>query len=52
MNPTITQTSSTGRCPIRDEGHRCKKQIGHEGPHSAFGHQWKSGVVIIKKEKA
>ena len=50
--PTVTETvGGVGRCPIRDEGHRCRLSIGHSGLHTAFGQSW-SGVLIVKKEKA
>ena len=29
------------RCPKRDDnGHRCTKQVDHEGGHTAFGKKW------------
>ncbi len=41
---------SAGRCPIRsDVGHRCNKGIGHEGKHSAFGHEFTARGVVIAK---
>jgi hypothetical protein len=46
----IETTVSTGRCPIRDEGHRCKKHIGHEPPCRAFGQEWVGSVVIAKTQ--
>jgi hypothetical protein len=49
--PLVLDTTQAGRCLIRDEGHQCKKRIGHDGPHRAFGQEWVGSVVIRRKPK-
>ena len=49
--PTVLETTVKGRCPIRNEGHRCNQRMGHEGLHSAFGHLWGGVAIVHKGEK-